>query len=379
MGASSSVCSHWDEDPNGADFIVLFAEKLLIGLTMGGGGGVTAFSPVSAAAVLAMAAAGADGASRDGLLKALQLVEDDAEDAVERLAWLTKSVRSGFFSRYTLLMANAVFCSSTLLPDFAREVRSVGSVQELESADQINDWVASNTKGEITKLFDTLGRDVALILINALYFKGSWVHAFDPELTRSSPFYLPGGSVVQCKLMRNKAKYNITEGHDWRAVELTYKGNAVHAIIVLPKGPGTEPLPAEPLLGHMREVLAATANSEGRTQLTELLLPKFRIEISLDLRTVLCNLGAADAFSAKADFRMMTEDDIFIDRVLQRCVVDVDEEGTVAAAASAVTMKRSLPPQPYLFHADRPFVFMLVHCDTSCLLFVALVNEPSAF
>jgi serpin B len=266
-----------------------------------------------------------------------------------------------------------------LAENYGAGLRLVDFLADPEAARQaINKWVSDETKGKITDLIpsgaiDTLTR---LVLANAIYFKAGWRDAFKAEATQSQPFHLLDGSTVDVPMMNRKGEYAYSVQDGLRAIELPYQTGDISMWILLPD-PGQFQSVEQRLNPALLEGLAG--NMKGGE--VDLSLPKFSFVSTFNLNAALKNLGMTDAFDPKrADFSGMDgAQDLYIGNVLHKAFVSVDENGTEAAAATAVVMEASAAPAgpPIVFTVDRPFIFMIRDDQSGSLLFLGRVLNPS--
>ncbi|MDP6542444.1 MAG: serpin family protein [Phycisphaerae bacterium] len=242
----------------------------------------------------------------------------------------------------------------------------------------INAWVARETEKKILDLIakGVLGRRTRLVLTNAVYFKGDWAEEFDKDLTKDAPFTLLSGKRVQTPMMSRKGKVRYFRNSDVSMIVLPYKGKALSMLLILPvKAGAAEMIRIRRLLCHMmiRRWLLAAVPQEIR-----LFMPKFTVTDSFELSKVLKELGMRDAFGSSADFSGMNgRTDLFISKVVHKAFVDVNEQGTEAAAATAVIMERKSARVLPEVRADRPFIFLIQHNQTGAILFMGRVSDPT--
>ena len=247
------------------------------------------------------------------------------------------------------------------------------------AADTINAWVEDKTHGKIDEIIEPpIGADVVMYLINAIYFLGSWAHEFDPGLTTDALFYLPDGSSATCSMMQRPGEEE--------KCDYTYMSNAVFQAVDLPYGDGwysmTVFLPGysvdiDSLIGEFTREnwdnwMAGFEEDEGR-----LYLPRFEIEYDLLMNDALSNLGMGIAFDpSRADFTgMRDEGGLWINRVIHKTYVKVDEEGTEAAAVTAVEMIET-SAGPFVMRVDRPFIFAIREKHSGTILFIGKIVNP---
>jgi serpin B len=239
--------------------------------------------------------------------------------------------------------------------------------------------IAEQTEGKIIGLLPprSISSLARLVLANAVYLKAAWTEPFSETATGDAPFYPdgPGRPSLTVRMMRGTAPRAYLRGDGYQAVLLPYRGAGLAMAVVLPDGPlaALRPKVAAGLGG----MLAGTA----RHQVT-LSLPGFRLEAAFDLIPVLRRLGVNDAFSHAADFSGITEaEPLLINTVAHKAYIDVDEQGTEAAAATAVGMRAAAAfrsPPPVTMIVDRPFLFAIIDTTTGLSLFLGQVSHPRA-
>jgi len=244
---------------------------------------------------------------------------------------------------------------------------------------EINHWVAQRTKDKIQDILPpgSLDAMTRLVLANAIYFKGSWATPFRETETSTQPFHLTTTSQIQAPLMHHFDDVKYLENGDFQAVELPYSGNELSMLILLPRqieGCGY-------LESQLTPALLSRSLSQMKKQKVELFVPRFKMDSSLDLVDALSKMGMSDAFSGKADFSGMDGTKVlYISGVFHKAWVEVNEEGTEAAAATAVTVRasavRERPPPPPVFRADHPFIFLIRDTRSGSLLFLGRLAQP---
>ena len=243
----------------------------------------------------------------------------------------------------------------------------------------INDWVEDQTNDKIKDIIPpgVLNPMTRLVLTNAIYFKGTWVKQFDEKNTKEQDFRVSPGNTVKVPMMSltgKDAKFNYTETDKLQVLELLYKGNELSMLVLLPKEDNldsiSDSLNAEKLAG---------LRSSLREQQVDVFLPKFKFETKYFMADTLSDMGMPTAFTqGKADFSGMTgNQDLFISKVIHQAFVEVNEEGTEAAAATVVIMTMSAMPRQTIFMADHPFIFIIQQKETGNILFLGKVIDPS--
>jgi serpin B len=357
------------------------------------GDGNLFYSPHSISLALAMTYAGARGETEAQMANALQflLAQERLHPAFDALGGELASreeapARQGgegfrlhvvntlwgqegfeFLSQFLDLLADSYGAGLRRL-DFASDPE--------EARLTINDWVSDQTEDRIEDLIapgviDALTR---LVLTNAIYFNAAWANPFRPEATQDGPFYLLDGSEVTAPMMSKTASFAYTGGEGYQAIELRYVGGQLSMLILLPEAGAFEAF--EDTLDDDR--VAAVLKDLGHQEVA-LTLPRFEFESGFSLKDALADLGMPAAFTGAADFSGMTGNrDLFISEVVHKAFVAVDEEGTEAAAATAVMMPLGAAPgQPVEFTIDRPFLFLIRDIETGAILFVGRVLNPS--
>ena len=352
-----------------------------------------AFSPVSIELALAMTYAGARGSTADEMRRAMSFGDNDAAlfaAHAARLAAWNKPRRH----TYELAVVNRLFGdeAAEFHPDFVRLTRKHygAPLKTLDfqhaperSRTHINKFIAKRTKNQIDNLLSagTITSSTRLVLTNALYFKGSWEHEFDAKATVDADFTTVAGAEVVVPMMRMTRGLRYAKADGVQVVELPYEGGDLVMNVLLPEGAhGLASLEAQMVAGKLTTWLGALR----RTKVI-LSLPRFKLDPpeTISLEDPLRALGMTKAFDPRqADFTAMSDGDLFVDDVLHKCFVEVNEEGTEAAAATAVAMSTLTlgdgRPQPVVFNADRPFVFAIRERDSDALLFIGRVADPTA-
>ena len=266
----------------------------------------------------------------------------------------------------------------TLATNYGAGMNLVDYVADAEAARvEINDWVADHTEHRITDLIPegALSSLTRLVLTDAVYLLAPWEHPFEDESTEPAPFTRLDGSKVDSDMMRLSADLRYARVGELQAVELPYVGQQLAMLVLVPDDGSFVNI--ESTLGS--ELLADVVDSlEGRT--VRLGLPRFEFRTQAGLADTLRSLGMAIAFDPDAaDFgAMTTEERLFISAVVHEAFISVDEEGTEAAAATAVVMAAtSAPPTPVELTVDRPFVFVLRDTETGAILFLGRVLDPT--
>jgi serpin B len=355
------------------------------------GTGNLVFSPASIAAALRMALAGARGDTAAELAAALHLpgpallASTGAVDGLAQLAGIRSSDDLTFRAPNIMWLDSALSVRDAYLALLSAtvSVERCDFRRSPEAARQaINSAVSEQTAGKIPALIPSglIDRLTRLVLTNAVYLKALWTHQFPANETKQKPFYPQGSEPTPIDLMHLQARLAYHRGDGYQAVLLPYRGGSLAMAVVLPDGPLSE------LTGHLGDVggvggLLAGLLSDGAEQLVDLSLPRFRIDAGFMLKDTLQALGVRIAFTGAADFSGITEDEpLHISAVVHKAYIDVGEEGTEAAAATAVvfaTLALVRKPQPDVrLVFDRPFLFAIADTQTGLPLFLGQFTRP---
>ena len=349
-------------------------------------------SPFSIEVALAMTAAGARGKTFDEMAKVLHLPKEPHAAFGELIGRLNKTDAKN--RPFELSVANAIWAQQDFpwhqefialtQKHYGAGVVGVDFKQSEAARKQINAWVEKETRTKIKDLIPegVINALTVMVLANAIYFKSNWLYRFDKKLTKDEPFTLADGTRKDAPLMSQKGKFNYGEMHlggrtglQVQVLELPYAGKELSMLVFLPeKGRGVELISSRLTAGALAEPQLAPTD-------VQVSLPRFKAESTLSLKPVLVDMGMRQAFTAQADFTGMSPrgEELFITHVLHKAFVDVNEEGTEAAAATAVVIGReSAQAGPKVFRADRPFVYAIRDNATGAALFLGRYSGPEA-
>ncbi len=343
------------------------------------------FSPYSIFVALAMTYEGAHG---DTAVQMKNVLGFEQNDEVSLCSFGRIYNLLNIDAEYTLNTANALWTKKDypFLEEYLSFIDNyyMGKATDVdftnpgEAAEIINSWVEENTGGKIEDMLSSsdISPATVLILSNAIYFKGLWMTQFDVEDTVDRDFEITPTEIVQVPTMvltGSDESFNYSETDDLQILELPYKGDAVSMIIILPKKNNISSV--EQMLSN--ENLSTWMNSMYPTDV-DIYLPKFTFETEYNLKEMLIAMGMDIAFSFNADFSGMNgHGGLFIEKVLHKAFIEVNEEGTEAAAATTVHMLESaIPDSPKVFDADHPFLYLIQHKETGTILFMGKVINP---
>ena len=348
------------------------------------------FSPYSISTCLGMTYAGARGDTARQMAQALDFSTNQDQVGADFGALQTELDKLQGEAGTQFTLANGLWAQEgfPFLPDFLGNATSnyqavLNQADFVAGADsvagQINQWVAQKTQGIIVNLLPpgTLTQATRLVLVNAIYFKGAWASQFSTNATTVQPFYVSSNQTVNASLMHQTHSFGYYETDSFQAVELPYRTNLT-MVVLLPKDRGgLAQLEASLTPQELGQVVTNMAWQD-----VEVFLPKFSLQMTANLIPDLESLGMTDAFTPGiADFSGMDgTNDLYIGAVVHKAFVDVDETGTVAAAATAVGVTATVTgigtSSPPVFRADRPFIFMIRDAGTGSILFLGRVASP---
>jgi serpin B len=341
-------------------------------------------SPLSVSVALGMVSNGAAGDTRDSILKVLDLVGLSLEDVNQTYRLLIDHLTT-LDSNVAMEIANSNWLRQGInfKEQFVRLNRDyfdaeVHSVDFLNPAtlSAINNWVSEKTHGKIKKILNGLDPLTILILINAVYFKGSWTYEFDPEYTENLLFYPANGSTIQTATMSQRAEFLYYQNESFQSVDLPYGDEKFSMTIFLPSPSSS----VDEFIGNFSRENFEAWLEEYHRDTVNLYLPKFELELKYKLNDVLTALGMGIAFvPSMTGFANIVEGiELYISQVIHKTYVKVDEEGTEAAAVTAVVFgTTSGPPDPEIFmRIDRPFVFVIRDNTTNAILFMGKILNP---
>jgi serpin B len=344
------------------------------------------YSPYSVTSALAMTYAGARGQTASEMAEVLHftLPPGRLHPACADLKLQIETGEPDNSCQFSV--ANALWAQQGLpILDEFRELtqdhygaglRELDFLAATEQARQtINAWVEQQTRNKIRELLKRgdVGPATGLVLTNAIYFKGLWQAQFDPTQTQEAPFTIEPDRQVQVPMMQQSAEFAIGHGEGVQLLELPYVDEDLAMVVLLPREQDGLPLLERSLTAENLDKWLSTL----RQRKVLVYLPRFELTERFDLSELLRAMGMPAAFSGRADFSGITGTrDLFISKVLHKAFVSVDEEGTEAAAATGVVMKRTaLPPT---FRADHPFLFLIRHRPTGAILFIGRVIDPTS-
>jgi serine protease inhibitor len=345
------------------------------------------FSPYSLTAALALAQSGARGSTEQQIASSLHFpAQSELRSALAGIR--TSFTEAGEQKQVELVTATGLWAQQDygFGSDFLQRARETfkAEVQLVDfrsrydaTSGEINSWASRQTRGKIPEalLPGMLGADTRLVFVNTLYFKGQWASCFQRNHTRKRSFQVSPAQSVKVPMMRQSQFARYAESETAQVVELPYVGGRLSMVVVLPRA--ADGLPALEQQLSWNQVANWAATAQVRT--VDLELPRFKLSSRLPLIQPMRGLGVTDAFDpVKADFTgMSTNRPLWIYFLHQCAIVEVNEEGTVAAAATSGGGGCSSQPRPATFHADHPFLFFIRDNQTGVILFLGRVMNPA--
>jgi serine protease inhibitor len=341
-------------------------------------------SPLSVSMALGMTYNGANGSTQEAMQKTLELNGLTIEEINESYKNLIKLLTQ-LDPKVQFQIANSIWYRLDRTPreefvDLCKQYFDA-LVTGLDfsnpnAAETINAWVDENTNGKIKEIVDSpISPLIVMFLIDAIYFKGTWTYEFNKDDTKDDWFYLSDETAKPCKMMEQRGLYKYLSTDDFQAVDLPYGNGYFSMTIFLPhRGRDIDSLIEKFDHETFDHWIASLSFPEDSF---DIWIPKFKLEYRLELNDALRTLGMGIAFTPAADFsKMYKGGGVWIDRVTHKTFVEVNEEGTEAAAATVVVMVESYPPSYNGFRVDRPFIFVIRENQSQTVLFIGKIVEP---
>ena len=316
-------------------------------------------SPLSIYQAISLVTNGANGSTQKELLKLLD------EKEMEEINLINTKILSNIKENSSLEIANAIMCKVSPLNTFNQVAKEIfnSEILPLKNVNQVNKWCEKKTHGKITKILDQLDPMTYMIVLNAVYFKGKWVHQFEKELTKKEIFYNFNKNEKKIDMMQITKNFNYFEDSNLQAIELIFQKETINALILLPNKDLNINEFIE-ILDKDNDYIYSIINNM-KSNKVNLKLPKIELNYSKALKEVLRTMGVNLPFEKNADFsKIRAQNDINIDEIIHKTYLKVNEQGTEASAVTAVimTFKSMFRPEPekiYYMNVNRPFLFIL--------------------
>jgi len=341
-------------------------------------------SPLSVSLALAMTYNGANGETKTAMEKTLKVYGLTPEDINASYHDLVEALKS-LDPEVLLEIANAIFYREDFIVEndfvtinqhyYNAEVTPLDFGAEEAALETINGWVADHTNQKIKTILDRITRDHVMFLLNAIYFKGTWQKEFNEEGTEKLPFYLENGDVIQTETMQRLDTLPYMSNDLFSAIQLSYGKGNYNMYVILPEDGKT----LEEIINELNEDnWNLWMDSFQETESVDIKLPRFKYKYEIKLNDVLSEMGMEIAFTNGADFTgINSEGGLRIDYVKHKSFIEVNEEGTEAAAVTIVAIERSsVGPEKVLFHVNRHFMYVITEKNTGAILFMGTVKIP---
>ena len=344
-------------------------------------------SPTSLLMALSMVYNGADGVTKEEIATVLQL-EGIEKDELNKANASMLSILQKDSDQIQLNVANSIWINDRFhfQDEFAQQNKDYfnAAIEVIDVADKkspklLNDWVKASTNDKIVEIVNEdvpFNHDLVAYLVNAIYFKGDWMYAFDKEQTTDSVFQLEDGTTKDILLMALYEELAYMENEDFQAVALPYGDGKMSMTVFLPR----EALSLEQFKQMLTQENWEKWQLDFHKKDGTILLPKFQLEYEVLLNDTLQKLGIRSAFDEGADFTKMIQeaDPIWISKVQQNTFIDVDEEGTEAAAATTIEVvtESAKIDTPFYMEVNRPFFIAITDDETGTILFMGTIANP---
>ena len=350
------------------------------------------YSPASLLIALAMTCYGARGNTAAEIKKVLHVDSVSSPDLDKSMKKFIDTLNGASDENNKLLTANRLFVQKSfeILEAFKigtrefydAELALVDYITNPEEArEEINHWVEQKTNDKIKDLIPPgmLSSATRLTLVNAIYFKGLWLEKFKKERTLTKSFFVSQNEEIKAKMMYQTNDFKYFESRDLacQVLEMPYIGRKMSMVIYLPNEiNGLAELEEKMTYDSLQKSLSLLDSSMEEV---EVFLPKFKLTQQFDLNDILSTMGAEEMFiPGKADLSGITTEPLFVSKVVHKAFVEVNEEGTEAAAATGIGVNTfSMPLPKPLFKADHPFLFLIRHSDSGAILFLGRLVRPA--
>ena len=340
-------------------------------------------SPLSVSIAFGMVRNGANGETKTEIEKALRLSGlTDAE--INDYYRIMQTELPSIDKKTKLSIANAIWLRSgfTAKPDYLKTnadyfkayIKTVDFGQSW-ALDTINDWAKRNTNGLIPKVLNELDADLVALLMNAVYFKGTWVSRFNKESTKEADFKNEQGEYVKVNMMSCKSTFDYTKDDVAQYLDMPYGNKAFSMTVILPNENKT----TDDVLKQLNTAQLAAILGKMQPTETNVFFPRFKVKNKFELIPMLDAMGIKKAFTPLADFSRMCNSSVFISFVKHDTYVEVTEEGTEAAAVTTIGFKNTSMPQENYFVANKPFLFLIREKSTGVILFIGKMGNVEKF
>lgn len=335
-------------------------------------------SPLSVSYLMGMLANGADGATQKEVLNTLG-VGDLSLQTLNESYRIMLNIAASKDASTTINIANSIAVDKrfALKDNFKAAVGNMfdADVENLDFAsnstvDHINGWCSKQTNGMIPKIIDQLSPADVAVLMNAIYFDGTWTNTFDKNSTKEENFRGYTRDIKRVQMMHQSDKFQYMSNDTFEAVELPYGNRTYTMTVLLPK----DGVSIEEMMNSLDAQKIGSLYKDMSECIVDLKLPKFTTSTETTLNDAISKLGAPSIFTSAANFKNMSDANVFISKMLQKAKIEVSEEGTKAAAVTigmvAMTALNPNEPRHVNFHANRPFVYLITERQTGAIFFI---------
>ena len=342
-------------------------------------------SPLSISVAFAMAYNGADKDTKTEMEKAMKLNGLTTEQINNSYKMLINALQS-LDKDVVFEIANAIFYADgfSVKPDFLNINKTVydAEVKKLNfgspsAVPTINDWVADKTHEKITKIIEQLNPLDRMVLLNAIYFNGIWTNKFDEKGTHQLNFTKTNGTNIEVPMMKKEEKLNYSSNSLFSAIKMPYGKGQFNMIVILPaNGKNSHEVISELTATNWKSWMKSFETKDP----VVVTMPRFKFAFETKLNNILSDMGMVKAFQPNiADFSKMSNEELYISSAVHKSFIDVNENGTEAAAVTSITFTTTSignePPKTY-FTVNKPFVFAITEKDTDAILFIGEVQNP---
>lgn len=338
----------------------------------------TVISPVSVSYLMAMLANGANGQTKTDIMKALQLTDNDLDEMNALYRMMIQ--RCGSLDKETTLRIANYFAMNKdveLKDAYANNMKAIynAGIESLDftspkTTSHINNWCKKNTNGMIPSIINNVDANASAYIMNAIFFNGTWADKFNKSNTKNENFKGYTRDIIMVPMMHKSDKLLYWANDIYAAVRIPYGNGSYTMTVMLPN----EGKSIDEMLKSMENADFTAWRQDAEQCIVDLKLPRFTTEADVTLNNIISELGAANIFSSKADFKNIANTNMFVSQMFQKAKIEVSEEGTKAAAVTAAIMTMSaLPteePKHVTFHANRPFVYMITEANTNAIFFM---------
>lgn len=338
----------------------------------------TVISPVSVSYLMAMLANGANGQTKTDIMKALQLTDNDLDEMNALYRMMIQ--RCGSLDKETTLRIANYFAMNKdveLKDAYTNNMKAIynAGIESLDftspkTTSHINNWCKKNTNGMIPSIINNVDANATAYIMNAIFFNGTWADKFNKSNTKNENFKGYTRDITMVPMMHKSDKLLYWANDMYAAVRIPYGNGSYTMTVMLPN----EGKSIDEMLKSMENADFTAWRQDAEQCIVDLKLPRFTTEADVTLNNIISELGAANIFSSKADFKNIANTNMFVSQMFQKAKIEVSEEGTKAAAVTAAIMTMSaLPteePKHVTFHANRPFVYMITEANTNAIFFM---------